>query len=113
MHMQCLLNLLNTILQVMTPSSERRNSTAMYNPMMISELKENYPNFNWGSYFETVFTDTDVTIGDDERVIVVQPDYFEASGNIEASTEVVGKEFINTKYFLTNHSKLTMFSGEE
>jgi len=74
---------------VMTPSSDRRNSTAMYNPMMISEVKENYPNFNWGSYFEAVFSETDVTVGDDERVIVVQPDYFEATQNMEASVEVV------------------------
>lgn len=74
---------------VMTPASDRRNSTAMYNPMMISELKENYPNFNWGSYFEAVFSETDVTVGDDERVIVVQPDYFEATQNMEASAEVV------------------------
>jgi len=74
---------------VMTPSSERRNSTAMYNPMMISELKENYPNFNWATYFEAVFSDTDVTVGDDERVIVVQPDYFEATGSMDESAEVL------------------------
>ena len=79
----------------MTPASDRRNSTAMYNPMMISELKENYPNFNWGSYFEAVFSETDVTVGDDERVIVVQPDYFEATQNMEASVEVVGKDLDN------------------
>merc|ERR1711892_8313 len=74
---------------VMTPSSERRNSTAMYNPMMITELKENYPNFNWATYFEAVFSDTDVTVGDDERVIVVQPDYFEATGSMDESAEVL------------------------
>ena len=26
--------------QIMTPDSERRNSTAMYNPMKLSELEE-------------------------------------------------------------------------
>lgn len=77
------------IAMVMTPASERRNSTAMYNPMLISELKENYPNFDWTAYFTTVFTDTDVTVGDDERVIVVQPDFFEATQNMEPSTELL------------------------
>ena len=31
----------------MTPSSERRNSTAMYNPMTIAELKALMPNMDW------------------------------------------------------------------
>ena len=83
-------------MQVMTPASERRNSTAMYNPMLISELKENYPNFDWAAYFTTVFTDTDVTVGDDERVIVVQPDYFEATQSMEPSMELLGMILLNT-----------------
>lgn len=77
------------IAQVMTPDSERRNSTAMYNPMMVSELKENYPLFNWATYFDAVFAETGVTVGDDERVIVVQPDYFEATQHMQASPEVI------------------------
>ena len=31
----------------MTPSSDRRNSTAMYNPMTIAELKALMPNMDW------------------------------------------------------------------
>merc|ERR1712106_350228 len=46
-------------------------------------------NFNWATYFEAVFSDTDVTVGDDERVIVVQPDYFEATGSMDESAEVL------------------------
>ena len=75
----------------MTPDSERRNATAMYNPMLISEVKEMYPRFDWDNYFAALFRETDVTVGDDERIIVVQPDYFEASQMIEASDETVGK----------------------
>jgi len=77
------------IAQVMTPDSERRNSTAMYNPVLVSELKENYPMFNWATYFEAVFTETGVTVGDDERIIVVQPDYFQAVFNASVSAEVL------------------------
>merc|ERR1712013_477893 len=75
--------------QVMTPDSERRNSTAMYNPMLVSELKENYPMFNWATYFDAVFMETGVTVGDEERIIVVQPDYFQATQAMEASSELL------------------------
>ena len=46
----------------MTPDSERRNATAMYNPMLISEVKEMYPRFDWENYFAALFLETDVTI---------------------------------------------------
>ena len=62
----------------------------MYNPVLVSELKENYPMFNWATYFEAVFTETGVTVGDDERLIVVQPDYFQAVFNASVSAEVLG-----------------------
>jgi len=81
------------IAMVMTPESERRNSTAMYNPMLISELKENYPRFDWGAYFTGLFDETNVTVGDDERIIVVQPDYFEATNTAEATPETVANYF--------------------
>ena len=35
------------IAAIMTPASERRNFTAMYNPMMVAELKDNYKTTNW------------------------------------------------------------------
>lgn len=61
----------------MTPDSERRNSTAMYNPMTVSELKAEYPMVDWEQYWSILFNNTNATIGDEERIIVVQPDYFE------------------------------------
>ena len=80
----------------MTPESERRNSAAMYNPMLISDLKENYPRFDWGAYFTGLFDDTNVTVGDDERIIVVQPDYFESTNTAEATAETVGTKHTST-----------------
>jgi len=74
---------------VMTPSSERRNSTAMYNPMLVSELKETYAGLDWDSYFTAAFTDTGISVTDTERIIVVQPDYFLATQDISVSEEVV------------------------
>jgi len=66
------------IAKIMTPDSERRNATAMYNPMTVTQLKENYASFDWSTYFASAFQETGVTVADDETVIVVQPDYFAA-----------------------------------
>ena len=91
-------------IQAMTPQSDRRNSTASYNPMLISEMKENYPNFNWDAYFKTVFSATNLTIGDDERVILRQPDYFEAIESMDASAEVKGRILFIKSNLFTIHN---------
>lgn len=92
----------------MTPDSERRNSTAMYNPMMISELKAMYPSFDWSLYFDGVFTHNNVTVGDDERIIVVQPDFFEATETLNTDPRVVGRKVGRRRriylVFLTSHN---------
>jgi len=75
----------------LTPDSDRRNSTAMYNPITLAELKETYSWFDWSTYFSSVFKDTEVEIGDDERFIMVQPSYFVAAEQVEGSYETVGR----------------------
>ena len=75
----------------MTPESERRNSTAMYNPMMVSELKAEYSMIDWDQYFSILFSSTNVTVGDDETIIVVQPDYFQQLQQISAEPAQIGK----------------------
>ena len=97
----------------MTPDSERRNSTAMYNPMMISELKAMYPSFDWSLYFDGVFTHNNVTVGDDERIIVVQPDFFEATETLNTDPRVVGRKVGRRRriylVFLTYHNFSKLF----
>ena len=78
----------------MTPESERRNSTAMYNPMMVSELKSEYSMIDWDQYFSILFSSTNVTVGDDETIIVVQPDYFQQLQQISAEPAQIGKTII-------------------
>ena len=74
----------------MTPDSERRNSTAMYNPMMLSELKTEYSMIDWDQYFSILFKNTSETIGQDERIIVVQPDYFQALQELATEPVEIG-----------------------
>ena len=78
----------------MTPESERRNSTAMYNPMMVSELKAEFSMIDWDQYFSILFSSTNVTVGDDETIIVVQPDYFQQLQQISAEPAQIGKTVI-------------------
>ena len=78
----------------MTPESERRNSTAMYNPMMVSELKAEYSMIDWDQYFSILFSSTNITVGDDETIIVVQPDYFQQLQQIAAEPAQIGKTII-------------------
>ena len=66
----------------------------MYNPITLAELKETYSWFDWSTYFNTVFLDTEVEIGEDERFIMVQPSYFAAAEQIEVTYEVVGEIII-------------------
>jgi len=71
------------VAMMMTPDSDRRNSTAMYNPTTVAELKEKFSRLDWNTYLDAVFAGTDVAVGDDERVIMVQPDYLESMQEIE------------------------------
>ena len=44
----------------------------------IHDLIKELVDFDWDTYFYTVFGDLDIEITDEERIIVVQPDYFTA-----------------------------------
>jgi len=79
----------SSVAEIMTPESERRNSTAMYNPMTLAQLKEKFAKMDWDTYMSAVFDETDITIGDDERVIVVQPDFFENAMLLDVNPETV------------------------
>ena len=63
----------------------------MYNPMMVSELKSEYSMIDWDQYFSILFSSTNVTVGDDETIIVVQPDYFQQLQQISAEPAQIGK----------------------
>ena len=78
------------IFQIMTPDSERRNSSAMYNPMLVSELKAMFSWFDWALYFDTTFGVNNLALGDEETVIVVQPDFLLAAETLDRTPETVG-----------------------
>ena len=60
---------------------QQRNYEAMYNPMSFSEIFAAYPHLHLDLYF------AELGLADQEKVIVMQPSYFEALDKIVASAD--------------------------
>ena len=60
---------------------QQRNYEAMYNPMSFNEIFAAYPNLHLDVFFEQLGVEPQ------EKVIVMQPSYFEALNNIVSSTD--------------------------
>lgn len=57
------------------PEGERRNLSALYNPMSIDQLQATYPYLNWLNYINGVLP-PDVDVDGNELLIVDVPNYF-------------------------------------
>ncbi|XP_066258701.1 neprilysin-2 isoform X4 [Euwallacea similis] len=56
------------------PSEKRRNATALYNPMTISEMQQKFPSIPWLEYINTLLG-PDITVTTEETIIVSIPNY--------------------------------------
>ena len=72
-------------LQISLPSEKRRNSTALYNPMSIAQLQNEYPYLKWRKYLNRILYPY-VELSEDEIVNVPVPKYLEDLGNLLATT---------------------------
>ena len=73
-------------LQITTRAEERRNKTRMYNPMKLSQLQQltdgvassqppSNARINWTSYLDGIYSTVNISIAQEEPVIVVELDY--------------------------------------
>ncbi|KAF5280973.1 hypothetical protein FQR65_LT14897 [Abscondita terminalis] len=62
--------------KIVLPKEEKRNATALYNPMTIDELQNRFPFIDWLEYIRNVLDIPDIEIGYDEVVSVSVPNYF-------------------------------------
>jgi neprilysin len=62
-------------LQISLPNEKRRNATALYNPMSLTDLQKEYPYVEWLSYINDILP-KDVQIKDDEVIIVSVKSFF-------------------------------------
>lgn len=63
----------------------RRNATALYNPMKLSEVQAAYPYLQWKEYINGLLP-TGLQIDDNEQIVVSVPTYFEALGKLLEQT---------------------------
>lgn len=72
-------------LQISLPSEKRRNATALYNPMTISELQRKFPSIPWVEYINTLLA-PDTVVTNEEIVVVSVPSYITKFESIIAKT---------------------------
>ncbi|CAN7974685.1 unnamed protein product [Ixodes persulcatus] len=64
-----------TLAKLSKAEEDRRNFSSMYNEMNISTLSQTYPKIEWLNLFNYIFALANMTLDEDERVIVSEPDY--------------------------------------
>ncbi|XP_055546454.1 neprilysin-2-like isoform X2 [Wyeomyia smithii] len=68
------------------PKEQRRNITALYNPMTVKEFHNKYPYTDWIQYFNAIFEGTGISVGEEEIINVAVPSYVEQLGPLLRST---------------------------
>lgn len=63
----------------------RRNATALYNPMKLSEVQTRYPYIQWKHYINGLLP-SGLQIDDNEQIVVSVPTYFEELGKLLEKT---------------------------
>ena len=63
-----------------------RDPVATYNNMTLGSLANLWPDFDWVSSFQYIFAHRNVTIDEDEQVVVIVPDYFSKLSALFRST---------------------------
>jgi len=73
--MKAALELELKLAEMSLPREERRNKTALYNPMTIKKVQELYPEIPLLQYIKDILGSEDVTVDEDEVVNVAVPKY--------------------------------------
>lgn len=73
-------------IQISLKNEDRRNATALYNPMSIKEMQVKYPYLQWLDYFNVILKPTGLQVDESEIITVSVPTYFAQLGNILKET---------------------------
>uniref|UniRef100_A0A0K2T219 Peptidase M13 N-terminal domain-containing protein n=1 Tax=Lepeophtheirus salmonis TaxID=72036 RepID=A0A0K2T219_LEPSM len=71
---------------IMVPEDQRRNSTAMYNPMSLAKIMKSYTQIKWKIYFNELLKG-DNAIEENDKIIVAEPYYFEKLNELLNETD--------------------------
>ena len=61
--------------QITIPFEDRRDEEKMYHKMQLKEIQVLAPFLNWTEYFDYAFHQINVTIGEEEPIVIYTPDY--------------------------------------
>ncbi|KAK9500250.1 hypothetical protein O3M35_001543 [Rhynocoris fuscipes] len=67
------------------PSEERRDYEKLYNKMSLQEVQQKFPTIPWKEYF-TQILGPEITVQEDEPIMVIEPSYITALENILQQT---------------------------
>jgi len=97
--------------EISLPREERRNETALYNPMTIREAQNIYPVLPWVEYINVILDpQRKVTVDEDEIVIIAVPQYLNEFKNFIDSVE----PRVIANYIVWRNIEYSMsFLGEE
>ena len=80
-----LFNFETALAKISYPNEDRRNSSALYNPTTLGELKNEYPDIDWKVFYDTLFEGV-TSIGDDEFIVVTFPEFFKNFNDLIKNT---------------------------
>lgn len=92
------------------PVEDYRDQDLAYNPMTLGDLAKKYPYFEWKKYLSYLLAPSNISVNDDELIIVTNPDYFDKLGKLIDSTPkkiqanlVIWKEIQSLSGFLNEN----------
>ena len=86
------------------PREKRRNKTALYNPMTIAEVQQNYPEIPWLEHVNAILNNPDVTVEENEIVNVAVPKYVKEFLQLIPTVP----DRVQANYILWRHAKFAL-----
>ncbi|XP_058117958.1 neprilysin-2-like [Anopheles ziemanni] len=80
------LNFEMTLANISLPREERRNATALYNPMTVKEFQQRYPHTEWVDYFNALLISSGIVIDENEVINLCVPTFMEQLGPLLRNT---------------------------
>ncbi|XP_044005766.1 neprilysin-2-like [Aphidius gifuensis] len=68
------------------PNEDYRDKNLAYNPMTLGDLAKKYPYFEWKKYLNHLLSPSNISVNDDEIIIVTKPGYFDKLDKLIDST---------------------------
>nr|CAG4649968.1 EOG090X01U4 [Sida crystallina] len=103
-HMKSIIDLETRIAQITVSSSERRDEEKLYHALTVSDLAHMAPFLNWTEYFNSAFSQVNITITEAHPVVVYSPDFLKNLSSIIQELVVTDDGKILIQNYLAWHT---------